>query len=37
MMLLHSPLVGVESWGRLPEPLGRDGVAAALLGLLARI
>jgi hypothetical protein len=28
MVLLHSPLVGVESWGRLPEALGRGGVSA---------
>src|SRR5215217_594157 len=38
MMLLHSPLVGVESWGRLPEALGRGGVAAvagAVEGVLA--
>ena len=27
MMLPHSPLVGVESWGRLPEALGRGGVS----------
>jgi hypothetical protein len=26
--LLHSPLVGVESWGALPEALGRGGVPA---------
>jgi Alpha/beta hydrolase family len=26
--LLHSPLVGVESWGALPEALGRGGVSA---------
>jgi hypothetical protein len=26
--LLHSPLVGVESWGGLPEALGRGGVRA---------
>jgi hypothetical protein len=27
-VLLHSPLVGVESWGALPAALGRGGVAA---------
>ena len=38
LVLLHSPLVGVESWGRLPEALGRGGVAAtavAVGGILA--
>jgi Alpha/beta hydrolase family len=29
MVLLHSPLVGVASWGTLPEALGRGGVAAS--------
>src|SRR5215207_4373036 len=33
MMLLHSPLVGVESWGRLPEALGRGGVAAVAVAV----
>ena len=28
MMLLHSPLVGVASWGALPETLTRGGVEA---------
>jgi thioesterase domain-containing protein len=28
LVLLHSPLVGVESWGRLPEALARRGVPA---------
>jgi hypothetical protein len=28
LVLLHSPLVGVESWGALPEALGRAGVDA---------
>jgi hypothetical protein len=28
LVLLHSPLVGVESWGSLAEVLGRGGVAA---------
>jgi hypothetical protein len=28
LVLLHSPLVGVESWGVLPAALGRAGVAA---------
>src|SRR5829696_10033403 len=28
LVLLHSPLVGVESWGALPEALARGGVAA---------
>jgi hypothetical protein len=28
VVLLHSPLVGVESWGRLPEALARRGVPA---------
>jgi hypothetical protein len=29
LVLLHSPLVGVASWGALPEALGRGGVAAS--------
>jgi hypothetical protein len=33
MLLLHSPLVGVESWGRLPEALGRGGVAAVAVAV----
>jgi hypothetical protein len=33
MMLLHSPLVGVESWGRLPEALGRGEVAAVAVAV----
>jgi hypothetical protein len=33
MMLLPSPLVGVESWGRLPEALGRGGVAAVAVAV----
>src|SRR4029450_2791504 len=28
LVLLHSPLVGVESWGSLPEALTRGGVEA---------
>ena len=28
LVLLHSPLVGVESWGALPEALARGGVEA---------
>jgi hypothetical protein len=28
LALLHSPLVGVESWGTLPEALGRAGTGA---------
>ena len=27
-MLLHSPLVGVQSWGSLPEALRRGGAPA---------
>ena len=33
MMLLHSPLVGVESWGRLPEALGRGGMEAVVVAV----
>jgi hypothetical protein len=33
LALLHSPLVGVESWGRLPETLGRGGVAAVAVAV----
>jgi hypothetical protein len=33
LVLLHSPLVGVESWGRLPEALGRGGVAAVVVAV----
>jgi Alpha/beta hydrolase family len=33
MLLLHSPLVGVESWGRLPEALGRGGVSAVAVAV----
>jgi hypothetical protein len=33
MVLLHSPLVGVESWGRLPEALRRGGVGAVAMGV----
>jgi hypothetical protein len=33
LVLLHSPLVGVESWGRLPEALGRGGVAAVAVAV----
>jgi hypothetical protein len=29
LVLLHSPLVGVASWGTLPGALGRGGVAAS--------
>jgi hypothetical protein len=31
VVLLHSPMVGVESWGTLPEALGRAGVEALAL------
>jgi hypothetical protein len=31
--LLHSPLVGVESWGTLPEALGRAGVGAVAVAV----
>jgi hypothetical protein len=31
VVLLHSPLVGVESWGALPEALRRGGVAALVV------
>jgi hypothetical protein len=31
--LLHSPLVGVESWGTLPEALGRAGVRAVAVAV----
>jgi hypothetical protein len=30
LVLLHSPLVGVESWGAVPEALRRGGVAAVV-------
>jgi hypothetical protein len=33
LVLLHSPLVGVESWGRLPELLGRGGVGAVVVAV----
>jgi hypothetical protein len=33
LVLLHSPLVGVESWGRLPQALGRGGVAAVAVAV----
>jgi hypothetical protein len=33
LVLLHSPLVGVESWGRLPEALGRGGVEAVVVAV----
>jgi hypothetical protein len=33
LVLLHSPLVGVESWGRLPEALGRGGVGAVAVAV----
>jgi hypothetical protein len=33
LVLLHSPLVGVESWGRLPEVLRRGGVGAVAVGV----
>jgi alpha/beta hydrolase family protein len=33
LALLHSPLVGVESWGRLPEALARGGVAAVAVAV----
>jgi hypothetical protein len=33
LVLLHSPLVGVESWGSLPEALGRGGAAAVAVAV----
>jgi hypothetical protein len=33
LVLLPSPLVGVESWGRLPEALGRGGVGAVVVAV----
>jgi hypothetical protein len=33
LVLLHSPLVGVESWGRLPQALERGGVAAVTVAV----
>jgi hypothetical protein len=33
LVLLHSPLVGVESWGVLPAALERGGVAAVALAI----
>ena len=33
LVLLPSPLVGVESWGRLPEALGRGGVGAVAVAV----
>jgi hypothetical protein len=33
MVLLHSPLVGVESWGALPEALSRGGVGVAAVAV----
>jgi hypothetical protein len=33
LVLLHSPLVGVESWGRLPEALGRGGIGAVAVAV----
>jgi alpha/beta hydrolase family protein len=33
LVLLHSPLVGVESWGRLAAALGRGGVAAVAVAV----
>jgi hypothetical protein len=33
MVLLHSPLVGVESWGTLPGVLRRGGVGAVAVGV----
>jgi hypothetical protein len=33
LVLLHSPLVGVASWGTLAEALGRGGVAAMAVGV----
>jgi hypothetical protein len=33
MVLLHSPLVGVESWGTVPEALRRGGTAAVALAV----
>src|SRR5215217_1545201 len=33
MVLLHSPLVGVESWGVLPEALRRGGVASVAVAV----
>ena len=33
MVLLHSPLVGVQSWGTLPEALRRGGVGAVAVAV----
>ena len=33
MVLLHSPLVGVQSWGTLPEVLRRSGMDAVAVGV----
>ena len=33
LVLLHSPLVGVESWGELPAALGRGGVEAVAVAV----
>jgi hypothetical protein len=33
LVLLHSPLVGVESWGVVPAALGRGGVAAVVVAV----
>ena len=33
LALLPSPLVGVESWGRLPEALGRGGMEAVVVAV----
>ena len=33
LVLLHSPLVGVDSWGRLPVVLGRGGVGAVAVAV----
>ena len=33
LVLLHSPLVGVESWGALPDALRRGGVGAVAVGV----
>jgi thioesterase domain-containing protein len=33
LVLLHSPLVGVASWGTLPEALGRAGAGAAAVAV----
>jgi len=33
MVLLHSPLVGVQSWGTLPDALRRGGMATVAVAV----